>query len=109
MRGRKQLLTLLRRWDRREEPIPGAELIAAVEGLPIGYADLADVIGFDVDDRRIDALKCKVDWTGEVPAERLKRVDLQFTNHIRRADGCTFFIVTVGSPRAARLAYSHAA
>lgn len=58
----------------------------------------ADVIGFDVDNRRIDALKCKVDWTGEVPAERLKRVDLQFTNHIRRADGCTFFIVTVPTP-----------
>jgi cysteine dioxygenase len=47
MRGRKQLLSLLKRWDRREEPIPSADLIAALDGLPIGYADLADVIGFD--------------------------------------------------------------
>jgi cysteine dioxygenase len=47
MRGRRQLLTLLRRWDRREAPIPSAELIAALEVLQIGEGDLADVIGFD--------------------------------------------------------------
>ena len=47
MRGRRQLLSLLRRWDERQEPIPGAELIAAIEGLGIGSVDLPDVIGFD--------------------------------------------------------------
>jgi cysteine dioxygenase len=47
MRGRRQLLSLLRRWDDREEPIPSAELIAALDGLRLGDGDLADVIGFD--------------------------------------------------------------
>lgn len=47
MRGRRQLLSLLRHWDHREEPIPSAELIADVEGLRIGTGDLADIIGFD--------------------------------------------------------------
>ena len=47
MRGRRQLLSLLRRWDKHDVPIPRAELFAALDGLSIGSADLADVIGFD--------------------------------------------------------------
>lgn len=47
MRGRRQLLTLLARWDRQETTIPAAELIAALERLRLGCGDLADVIGFD--------------------------------------------------------------
>jgi cysteine dioxygenase len=47
MRGRRQLLGLLSRWDDREGPIPSSELLAALGGLRIGHGDLADVIGFD--------------------------------------------------------------
>jgi cysteine dioxygenase len=47
MQGRRQLLSLFRRWDRREVPISTAELIAALESLRIGRDDLADAIGFD--------------------------------------------------------------
>jgi cysteine dioxygenase len=47
MRGRRQLLSLLERWDRREAPIPGSELLAALEDLRLGHEDLIEAIGFD--------------------------------------------------------------
>jgi cysteine dioxygenase len=47
MRGRRQLLSLFRRWDGRDEPIPSSELIETVESLRLGRDDLAEAIGFD--------------------------------------------------------------
>ena len=45
MRGRRQLLALLERWDSSEGPIAISDLVASLDALTIGRADLSDVIG----------------------------------------------------------------
>jgi uncharacterized NAD(P)/FAD-binding protein YdhS len=47
MRGRSQLLDLLRRWDARPEAIPHAELLEGLKGLDLDRTDLAEALVFD--------------------------------------------------------------
>ncbi len=56
------------------------------------------VIGFDIDRRRIEALKQGVDATGEIDAAALTAADLDLTADASTLAGCTAFIVTVPTP-----------
>jgi cysteine dioxygenase len=47
MRGRRQILELFHRWDRRRGVIPLAELIASLGALVVEPGDLGEAVGFD--------------------------------------------------------------
>jgi UDP-N-acetyl-D-galactosamine dehydrogenase len=87
-------------------PIPSENAKLAVIGL--GYVGLPlaaefgkkrTVVGFDVNPKRIEALKKGDDVTQELSAEDLKRAPhLQFTTHPDDAADCNVYIVTVPTP-----------
>ncbi|ARP85678.1 nucleotide sugar dehydrogenase [Bordetella genomosp. 9] len=69
-------------------------------GLPVAVA-LArrfDVIGFDVDKRRIARLKEGDDWTGEIERHVLLDSSLRLTSEVTELEGCDFFVVAVPTP-----------
>ncbi|GAA3786472.1 nucleotide sugar dehydrogenase [Qipengyuania pelagi] len=70
-------------------------------GLPVAVAlaeKYRDVLGYDVSERRVESLRAKHDWTGEIENERLASSSLQVTADPTELAGCTFFIVTVPTP-----------
>jgi UDP-N-acetyl-D-galactosamine dehydrogenase len=82
----------------------GAEKIAVVGlgyvGLPLAVA-LArkfDVVGFDIDPRRVDELRSGTDRTNEVSAEELGSTTLRFASDPSDLEGRSIYIVTVPTP-----------
>ena len=73
-------------------------------GLPLAveFAKYRDVIGFDINPRRIEALRAGHDATGEVPDAELHDVigsgRLRVTTAPQDIAACTIFIVTVPTP-----------
>lgn len=70
-------------------------------GLPlmIGLARSFDgVVGFDIDEKRVEALGKAHDWTGEISAEELKETSALMTAKAEDMLACTFFIATVPTP-----------
>lgn len=69
-------------------------------GLPVAVAlsRRFDVIGFDVDQRRITRLKEGDDWTGEIDRDALLASTLRFTDQLSELQGCDFFVVAVPTP-----------
>jgi UDP-N-acetyl-D-galactosamine dehydrogenase len=70
-------------------------------GLPVavGFARAhGDVVGFDIDPRRVAELRRGVDRTGEVEAANLRLSGLRFTDDPGELEGRDFFIVTVPTP-----------
>jgi UDP-N-acetyl-D-galactosamine dehydrogenase len=69
-------------------------------GLPVAvaFSRRFDVIGFDVDKRRIARLKEGDDWTGEIERDVLLASSLQFTDQLSDLQGCDFFVVAVPTP-----------
>lgn len=56
------------------------------------------VIGYDVNERRIDALKSGHDWTGEAARAELLETNLVFTSDASEMAAASFFIITVPTP-----------
>jgi UDP-N-acetyl-D-galactosamine dehydrogenase len=82
----------------------GAEKIAVVGlgyvGLPLAVA-LArkfDVVGFDIDPRRVDELRSGTDRTNEVSPEELGSTTLRSTSDPSDLEGRSIYIVTVPTP-----------
>lgn len=82
-----------------------AERIAVVGlgyvGLPLALAfarKFPDVIGFDINQGRVDALRAGHDVTRETTAEELGRSTLQFTADPEVLKQATFYIVAVPTP-----------
>lgn len=70
-------------------------------GLPLAveFGKHRDVVGFDVNSRRIEELNNGLDSTREVSTEELKSaVSLQLTNDVDKIDNCSIYIVTVPTP-----------
>ena len=69
-------------------------------GLPVAvaFSKRFDVIGFDVDKRRIARLKEGDDWTGEIERDVLLASPMQFTDKLSELEGCDFFVVAVPTP-----------
>jgi UDP-N-acetyl-D-galactosamine dehydrogenase len=69
-------------------------------GLPLlmGLAKHFDVVGFDVDKKRVDALLKGEDWTNEADSKDLKASKAKFTHNAHDLFDCSFFIVTVPTP-----------
>ena len=69
-------------------------------GLPVAVAMAAkhNVIGFDLEQLRIQELQSGFDRTMEVEQDKLSDQNLAFTNDMRSLDGCKFFIIAVPTP-----------
>jgi UDP-N-acetyl-D-glucosamine/UDP-N-acetyl-D-galactosamine dehydrogenase len=70
-------------------------------GLPVAVAfaeKFPGTVGFDIDSRRVAALRGGKDWTGEVGNKRLKASGLIVSNELSQLKGCEIFIVCVPTP-----------
>ncbi|MCE6866268.1 Vi polysaccharide biosynthesis UDP-N-acetylglucosamine C-6 dehydrogenase TviB [Acinetobacter baumannii] len=70
-------------------------------GLPLAveFGKKGPVIGFDINQNRIDELKIGQDHTLEVSSEELKQAaQLSYTTNLDDLKSCNFFIVTVPTP-----------
>ncbi|MDB5540767.1 MAG: nucleotide sugar dehydrogenase [Devosia sp.] len=70
-------------------------------GLPLALAfgRCRNVIGFDIDAKRIEALRCRIDTTLEATAEDFEAAaGLTFTSDAENLRQCGVFIVTVPTP-----------
>ncbi len=69
-------------------------------GLPIAleFAKKISVIGFDINQKRIDMMRNSIDPSKEVAAEEFKNRDIHFTNDIEVLKEARFFIVAVPTP-----------
>ncbi|HXG23911.1 MAG TPA: Vi polysaccharide biosynthesis UDP-N-acetylglucosamine C-6 dehydrogenase TviB, partial [Chthonomonadales bacterium] len=70
-------------------------------GLPVALAfagKFPQVIGFDINKARIEALRRCEDHTGEFSPEELRASELYVTNDPAELRGATFFVVAVPTP-----------
>ncbi len=70
-------------------------------GLPVALAfarKFPDVLGFDIDKGRIDALESGHDWTGECDPQALESSSIRFTNDAAKLSQANFYIVAVPTP-----------
>jgi len=69
-------------------------------GLPLALAfgRRTSVIAFDSDTARVETLARGEDWTGQVPPDQFRDVDIQFTADAWRLKEATFHIVAVPTP-----------
>lgn len=69
-------------------------------GLPIAleFAKKIKVVGFDINQKRVDMMKNKIDPSDELVASDFEGSDIEFTADIEDLKDCTFFIVAVPTP-----------
>jgi UDP-N-acetyl-D-galactosamine dehydrogenase len=70
-------------------------------GLPLAieFGKKRNVVGFDIDDKRVDALKKGTDSTQEVSYQELTNTEnIVFTNKLNDISECSIFIITVPTP-----------
>ncbi|MDH3742338.1 MAG: nucleotide sugar dehydrogenase [Hyphomicrobiales bacterium] len=70
-------------------------------GLPVANAfakRCAHVVGFDISQARIDALKAGHDWTGEISEREMAASTVKYSTDAAALAGSTFFVVTVPTP-----------
>ena len=69
-------------------------------GLPLAavFGHKADVIGFDIDERKMTQLRDGFDATGELTAEQLAATQIDYTTDPARLKEAQFLIVTVPTP-----------
>ncbi|WP_139491601.1 nucleotide sugar dehydrogenase [Brevibacillus dissolubilis] len=69
-------------------------------GLPVAVAfgEKHQIVGFDINEHRIDTLKQHIDYTGELSAEELAKASIEYTSNPERLGDCDFIIVAVPTP-----------
>ncbi len=69
-------------------------------GLPLAleFAKKISVIGFDINQKRVDMMKNKIDPSNELESSAFDNCDIQFTATIDDLKAATFFIVAVPTP-----------
>ena len=69
-------------------------------GLPVAlaFAKKAKVIGFDIDEKRIEILRNKKDPSGELDSSVFENCDIHFTSNIDELREANFFVVAVPTP-----------
>jgi len=69
-------------------------------GLPVAmaFSKLSFTIGFDINLKRIEALKKGFDVTGEISSEQLLNSKILFTNNIQELKTANFHIIAVPTP-----------
>lgn len=64
----------------------------------IAFSEVADVIGFDVSEKKIDQLFAGIDVTGDVGDERVRDTSMLFTSDEKDLQDAKFFVVAVPTP-----------
>lgn len=69
-------------------------------GLPIAleFAKKVKVVGFDINPKRVDMMKRKIDPSGELNSSDFEGVDIEFTHQLPDLQKVNFFIVAVPTP-----------
>src|SRR4051812_47206720 len=69
-------------------------------GLPIAleFAKKVSVIGFDINSKRIDMMKRKIDPSKELPEKAFENADIVFTSDLEVLKEASFFVVAVPTP-----------
>jgi hypothetical protein len=69
-------------------------------GLPIAlaFARRLKVVGFDINQKRVDMMRRGEDPSNEIPAEEFEGCDIHFTADIEELRSARFFIVAVPTP-----------
>ncbi len=69
-------------------------------GLPIAleFAKTMSVIGFDINEKRVDMMKNNIDPSEELNASAFEGCDIQFTANLEDLKDATFFVVAVPTP-----------
>ena len=69
-------------------------------GLPIAlaFAKKVKVIGFDINEKRVDMMKKGIDPSNELGKMEFQNVDIQFTHKLEDLKKANFFIVAVPTP-----------
>ena len=69
-------------------------------GLPIAleFAKKVKVIGFDINEKRVDLMRNKIDPSNELTADAFEGTDIYFTAKIEELKTANFFIVAVPTP-----------
>ena len=70
-------------------------------GLPLATAlgrTYQSVVGFDIHQARVEALKAGHDWTHEVEDADLKTAQVTYTANADDLKGCSFFLIAVPTP-----------
>jgi UDP-N-acetyl-D-glucosamine/UDP-N-acetyl-D-galactosamine dehydrogenase len=69
-------------------------------GLPIAleFAKKIDVIGFDINAKRVEMMRNKIDPSQELQSEAFENCSIEFTNDIEVLKKAAFFIVAVPTP-----------
>src|SRR5262245_27238646 len=69
-------------------------------GLPIAleFARKISVIGFDINSKRIQMMKEKVDPSKEIDSSAFDNCDVAFTDNLEELKNANFFIVAVPTP-----------
>lgn len=69
-------------------------------GLPVAveFGMNKQVVGFDINESRLNELKSGLDQTNEVESDYLKKSEVVYTNEISKLSECDFIIVAVPTP-----------
>ena len=69
-------------------------------GLPIAleFAKTMSVIGFDINQKRVDMMKKNIDPSEELAASAFEECDIEFTANIEDLKTATFYVVAVPTP-----------
>lgn len=69
-------------------------------GLPIAlaFARKVSVIGFDINEKRLEMMRNKIDPSEELEASEFEGCDITFTSSIEELKKATFFIIAVPTP-----------
>ena len=70
-------------------------------GLPLAieFSKKREVIGFDINNNRVDELKNGIDITGEMTKQELQNeVSISYTSNLNKLKNCNIFIITVPTP-----------
>lgn len=69
-------------------------------GLPIAleFAKKVKVVGFDINPKRVEMMKNKIDPSGELSPAEFENTEIEFTCHLEDLKKVNFFIVAVPTP-----------
>ena len=69
-------------------------------GLPIAieFARRLSVVGFDIDERRLERLRKGIDPCGELPPEAFTGKDIDFTSSLEALREASFYVIAVPTP-----------
>lgn len=98
MQNPKDLFPLFEELENKEKNIAVVGLGYVGLPLAVALAKNFSVLGFDINEKRIEELKKGQDSTGEVDEEKLKNTEIKFTSDPKIFKDCPLIIIAVPTP-----------